>query len=184
MKTTIRKLFIDYEKEEKWINDKCEKGLALVSYTFGKYVFEKCNPSEYVYRIELLDNFLESSKSADYLKLLETSNIELVSRHGNWIFLRKNAINGVFDIFSDNHSKINHLKKIATLYAVVSFLQFLVAINLFRQVFKQSESTGFVNIILFSFSVFFFIIGITILFYIKMYRDKINKLEKELSIYE
>lgn len=40
MKHIVRKLFMDYQKEEDYLNEMAANGLALVDYTFGRYVFE------------------------------------------------------------------------------------------------------------------------------------------------
>ena len=56
MRHSIMKLFMDYEKEEKWLNDMSAKGLQLVHYSFPRYTFEEGEPGEYTYRIQLLEN--------------------------------------------------------------------------------------------------------------------------------
>jgi hypothetical protein len=43
MKTKFMKIFWDYEKEEKWLNEMVAKGFAMSSYTFCVYTFEKCH---------------------------------------------------------------------------------------------------------------------------------------------
>ena len=44
MRRSIIKLFMDYEKEEKWLNSLSAKGLQLVHYSFPRYVFDEGEP--------------------------------------------------------------------------------------------------------------------------------------------
>lgn len=48
MKQVIRKLFINFEKEEKWINNIAAKGLNFIDYSFSRYLFEEGTPGEYI----------------------------------------------------------------------------------------------------------------------------------------
>lgn len=44
MSHVVRKYFADFEKEEQWLNDMSAKGLALVEYSWARYVFEESAP--------------------------------------------------------------------------------------------------------------------------------------------
>lgn len=52
----IFKLFVNYEKEEAWLNKLASQGLHCVDYVIGRYTFKKGAPGEYTYRIQLLEN--------------------------------------------------------------------------------------------------------------------------------
>jgi len=56
MTTKVWKAFLDYEKEEKWLNEMVAKGFAMTAYSWCHYTFENCVPGEYIYRIELLEH--------------------------------------------------------------------------------------------------------------------------------
>lgn len=56
MKRIIRKAYINYEKEEQWLNKMCSEGFALIDYSWCKYTFEECKPNRYIYRLEMLKN--------------------------------------------------------------------------------------------------------------------------------
>ena len=43
----------EYEKKEKWVNKMCSKGYALTNCNVCSFMFDKCNPGEYYYSIEL-----------------------------------------------------------------------------------------------------------------------------------
>lgn len=46
----------EYEKEERWLNEIAQEGWALTCGGFCTYTFEKCEPGEYIIRVETLDN--------------------------------------------------------------------------------------------------------------------------------
>lgn len=52
MKRVVWKLFLNFEKEEQWINEMAEKGLNFTGYTFGRYTFEEGVHGEYIYRMK------------------------------------------------------------------------------------------------------------------------------------
>lgn len=50
------KIYFDKDKEEEWLNEMAQNGYAFTSFFLGMYSFEKCEPGEYSYQIDLLDN--------------------------------------------------------------------------------------------------------------------------------
>lgn len=119
MKKTVYRLFWDYEKEEEWLNQMVDKGWAMKDYFLGRYVFEPCTKGAYIYRIELLDQKVTRSKSQDYLNLLEETGIVHVASYGNWIYLRKRADQGAFQLYSDIDSRLGHYRKIRGIWRVL-----------------------------------------------------------------
>jgi len=65
-----------------------KKGWQLINAQLFKYVFEKGEPNEYVYRLELLNEKSGTIKSKEYINFLKDSNIENVGKCSNWIYLR------------------------------------------------------------------------------------------------
>ncbi len=112
MRKIINKWFWawDFEKEEKWLNEMAAKGLALVDYTFCRYVFEDCEPGEYVYKIQLLENNLSHPESEQYIRFVEDTGITEVASYMRWVYFRKKNDGGPFELFSDIGSRIKHLK--------------------------------------------------------------------------
>ncbi|MCL1981543.1 MAG: DUF2812 domain-containing protein, partial [Clostridiales bacterium] len=98
MKKTIWKLFVDFEKEEEWLNEMSAKGLAFTDYFFGRYTFADSAPSEYVYRIELLENRKGHPESQKYLNFMAENGADCVSTWYRWVYFRKKAASGSFDI--------------------------------------------------------------------------------------
>ncbi|MCT4543166.1 MAG: DUF2812 domain-containing protein [Vallitalea sp.] len=123
MKHTVFKVFSlgAYEKEEKWLNEMSAKGMMLTDVGFCKYTFEECIPGEYIYRLELLHHLPFQCESDSYIKFLEDTGIEYVGSYLRWGYFRKKAQDGVFELYSDVDSKIEHYKRI-TLIANVLFV--------------------------------------------------------------
>lgn len=47
-------VFLDYEKEEAWVNHMAEQGWHLKRTMVGYFIFEKGEPGQYIYRNELV----------------------------------------------------------------------------------------------------------------------------------
>lgn len=117
-----------YEREEKWLNEMSSKGMQLV-YTNGfRYVFEEGTPGEYVYRLELLDHLPYSAESIAYIRFLEEAGIEHVASFMRWVYLRKKASDGPFDIYSDIDSRMKHNRRIIGFANVPTVLLLLSAL--------------------------------------------------------
>ncbi len=141
------RLFIDYEKEEKWLNDMAEKGWQLKRYgLIGRYYFEK-EEEKYIYRIEFLDKLSSHPESIEYIRFLEESGIEYIhSAHGYWIYLRKKATDGSFDLYTDLDSKIKHYQKINRFVSIAFMLNLLICMyNFFLRFLLH---TGNINILI------------------------------------
>lgn len=122
MRTTIKKSFSmwNFDREEQWLGACAAKGLALVSVGFCKYEFEETEPGAYYVRLELLENAPSHPESVKYLQFLEETGAEYVGSYRNWVYLRRRAEAGPFDLFSDYASKIAHLSRILwTLFALM-----------------------------------------------------------------
>lgn len=125
MKYVVRKAFWDYEKEEKWLNEMSAKGMALTDYSWCRYVFEETAPSQYTYRIDLLQNEPTHPEGVAYIRFLEESGIECVSTYRLWIYLRKNTSEGPFELYTDIDSKINHYKRIYAWWQTLMLIEFM-----------------------------------------------------------
>jgi hypothetical protein len=121
----------DFEKEEKWLNEMSAKGMQLVSVGLFKYVFEEGTPGEYVYRIELLDEWPTHPESMSYIHFMEDTGAEHIASLMRWVYFRKKAGMQPFDLFSDIDSRINHMKKVLWLIACVIPLEIMaICINM------------------------------------------------------
>ena len=104
----IRKLFWvwNFETEERWLNTMAQSGWVLTKVSFCTYHFSPCQPGEYTIRLEM------HAADRDYLSFMEEIGAEYVGRMVQWVYFRRKAELGQFNLFSDIDSKIAHLKKI------------------------------------------------------------------------
>ncbi|WMJ86077.1 DUF2812 domain-containing protein [Anaerocolumna sp. MB42-C2] len=110
------RLYYDKDKEEKWLNQMCGKGYALKKFFLGLYTFEPCKAGEFIYRIDLLQNW-EGDKY-DYVNFLEEYGVEYVAQWYRWVFLRKKASDGAFDLYTDPVSMILQYTRIRNFFFV------------------------------------------------------------------
>ena len=187
MKHIVRKAYWDFEKEEKWLNDMSAKGMAFTDYSWCRYVFSEAPNNAYTYRIELLENVPTHPESMAYLRILEENGVEFVSSYMRWVYLRKKAADGPFDIYTDIDSKIKHYQRVNRFLSSMMFLEFGAA--------AANLSIGIVNLIideqLGNFSYGNLIIGAVVLALGFLFlaldvpiRRKIKKLRQEKAIHE
>jgi len=114
--TTVRKLYWNFEKEERWLNEMAAKGQALLHYSWGTYRFEQSRPSEWIYRIELLPDVASKPASQEYLAFMSDTGAQAVATFQRWVYFRKLSVDGPFEVFSDLDSRIAHYKRVLTLF--------------------------------------------------------------------
>ena len=105
---TVHKWFWvwDFEKEERWLNEMALAGWALVSVGWCRYTFEASEPGEYTVRLEM------HGYDPEYVDFMAQAKAEYVGRVLQWLYFRKRAEDGSFDIFSDIDSRISHIDRI------------------------------------------------------------------------
>lgn len=131
-KQRIFKLFVNYEKEEAWLNKLAAQGLHCVDYMMGRYTFEKGAPGEYTYRIQLLENVPTQAESRAYLEFLEESGVEHIASHLRWVYLRKKTVDGPFELFSDISSRIAHYRRVVTMFIPIFLANFMFGLRAFH----------------------------------------------------
>lgn len=126
MRKTIYKLFFiwDFDKEEKWLNEMAAKGLCLVSVGFCKYEFEDCIPGEYRICLQLLEKSPRNPEMQKYIEFLEQTGAEHIGSFTRWVYFRKKASDGDFELFSDNASRVKYLT------GMLGFITLIVGLNL------------------------------------------------------
>ena len=60
--------YVDSQKEQDWLNKMSKKGWALKSFLLGFYKFEKCEPGEYIYQIDLLPEGKSKKEIREFYK--------------------------------------------------------------------------------------------------------------------
>ena len=141
MKTVIRKAYVDYEKEEKWLNHMAARGLRLVRYSWCRYEFEDSAPGAYEYRIELLNEMPTHPESKKYLEILAENGIHMVTSYMCWVYFEKNTAEGPLILHSDTPSRMVHYHKIMSLQLIL-FLCTLPAVMNFVGRVVDIWSTG------------------------------------------
>lgn len=116
------KIFINYDKEEKWLNSMLKKGYELKSTQFG-YKFQHVEPQNNTIRVDYR-TFKTSKDFIDYCSLFKDSgwkHIAGTKSSGNQYF-KKIGENSEEDIFSDNTSKMERYKRAANSYMLLALV--------------------------------------------------------------
>ena len=131
MRQTIRKWFWvwDFDKEEKWLNEMAAKGLSLVSVGFCKYEFEDSMPGEYKVCLQLLDKMPRNPESQKYIEFIEATGAEHIGNFTRWAYFRKKSVDGEFELFSDNASRIKYLSSVISFVSLITVGNWIVGIN-------------------------------------------------------
>jgi hypothetical protein len=111
----VHRLYFDYEKEERWLNEMASRGWLFAGHRLGGYHFEQGEPGEWLYRIELLPAEPRSSASREYLSLRLDTGAEVVTTRTRWVYLRRPAALGPFELFSDLESRVGHYRRVLKL---------------------------------------------------------------------
>ncbi len=112
----------DFEKEERWLNEMALQGWVLDGVGFCTYHFKRCEPGEYTVRLEM-----HPSDDA-YIGFMEDTGAEYIGRMAMWIYFRKKAEDGAFDLYSDIDSKIAHLGRIGRVLAAIGGMNLAIGI--------------------------------------------------------
>lgn len=100
------------------------KGLCLISVGFCRYEFEDCLPGEYKICLQLLERHPRNPEMQKYIEFMEQTGAEHVGSYTRWIYFRRKADLGEFQLFSDNASRIKYLTN------MLSFITLIVGLNL------------------------------------------------------
>ena len=127
----VIKIFVDYNKEEQWLNNMAKKGYELEAVGIG-YKFRKANPQNTIIRIDNRQ-FKSKEEAMDYRALFEDSGWQHIAgrkRSGEQYF-KKIGTHGEDDIFSDHPSKASRYKKLShnTLMLAVTYFVFFMALT-------------------------------------------------------
>ena len=174
----IRKAYWNYEKEEKWLNEMSAKGLALVGYTWCRYVFEDSQPGEYIYRIELLEYLPNHPLSQKYLRFMEENGVEFIASYMRWAYFRKKAADGAFDIYSDIDSKMKHYRRVNWLWTGVAICIFGIGLG------NIIIGIGLLSLLNFISGGICIIMGIALILIGRPVRKRIRKLRKDKVVTE
>ena len=87
MKRVMFRFYVDYEKEEEWINEMAEQGWHLMKFSFGRFIFTKGETGAYIYRNEFISGI--STNEKDYFEFLRDRGIAIINEFGGWVYMKK-----------------------------------------------------------------------------------------------
>ncbi|WP_338653655.1 DUF2812 domain-containing protein [Lysinibacillus sp. Y5S-8] len=172
------RLMINPYAIEKWVNDMACQGWHLKKFTWIRFTFERGEPGRYIYRHDELERF-GSHYEEDYLEFLQSSGIEQVDRSGNFVFFRKVAQEGTFELYTDKKTKIGNLsKKMSLLFSLILLNLFIGIIGLMGDFSEQT--TDWVGFTLNTLN-----LVVVVLFSLPLYKlmRVRNRLKRELNVF-
>lgn len=107
------KFFLNFEKEEKWLNEMARKGYQLENATFG-YTFRKSEPEDTIIKIDYR-KFRNKKDFIDYCTLFEDSGWKHISGtyYSGTQYFKKQRKDSNDDIFSDQYSKAGKYQRLS-----------------------------------------------------------------------
>ena len=120
------RLYFDKDKETTYLNEMAGKGYAMKNFFAGFYLFEKCQPGEYIYQVDIGEKLFRVSR--DYREFMQDMDVEIVCTWGYWVILRKKATEGPFVMYTDVESNIEHYQKIRKMFKAAAILEVICAI--------------------------------------------------------
>ena len=127
----------DKDKEIEWLNQMAAEGWGMTGFAAGFYNFEKCDKGKWNYQIDFGDKLF--AVSDEYREFMEDTGAEIVQTWAYWVFLRKPASEGKFELYTDVDSSLEHYMKIRKFFKIVTiieiicfFTEILAAINGFH----------------------------------------------------
>ena len=133
------KLYYDKDAEEDWLKKMCLNGWAFKNFFLGFYTFEKCEPGEYNYQIDLLDSW--NGEKDDYEAFMKDTGVEVIGQWWRWVYLQKKASDGPFELYTDIDSKISQYNKIKNFFKVFLILEI---IGFFIELFATINTDSFI----------------------------------------
>jgi hypothetical protein len=137
----------------------------------GIYSFIPCKPGAFHYQIDLLEN--DNQKEKEFLELMEETEVEIVDRWSRWVYLRRAAELGDFELYTDNASKAMEYERLGKFYIFIMLIELLFYSSAINSVVNKSAFKIFFSIL-----IIFFVIILAILI-IKCF-SKSKVLRKEL----
>lgn len=108
------RMYFNKDKETEWLNEMAGRGYALVGFFANFYTFDECVPGQYIYQIDFSPEF--GHVHSAYREFMQETGVEIVCIWGFWVFLRKRAAEGPFELYSDVESTIDHYDKIRRVF--------------------------------------------------------------------
>ena len=142
--------FVDFDKEEKWLNDMSMKGWGFTRTNGVIYRFEKCEPGEFIYQIDF-DEKKSKDGVGDYVTFRTSCGDRFVDRWKSKIYWRRETASGPFEAENNVAAKLRltnkafdfHLNSFIGLTLIAAFA-FLVLMPLGRHL-PQGAFSGWLT---------------------------------------
>ena len=183
MRQVVHKVFFAWqaELEEDWLNRMARDGWALTEVGIFRYVFEKSDPGEYTYRLELLEESPGSKKSLAYLNFLHETGIETIGTILRWAYLRKSTKLGAFELYSDLNSRVAYHRRLRAFFLTLLLAELCIGLSNLTLAFSMYNRIQSVNLIC---AIILFSIAIMLAIAAKKHTEQIKALLKERAIRE
>ncbi|MDH4140958.1 MAG: DUF2812 domain-containing protein [Coriobacteriia bacterium] len=136
---TVHKLFWDFDKEERWLNEMAARGLNLVNHRWGTYEFETGTPGQWIYRIQFLEVEARKPASREYIDFVTETGAEPVDTHTHRVYFRKHAADGPFELFTDLDSRLAYYRRILTFYSTFTWMLVMLMVVAVSKVVNLAE---------------------------------------------
>ncbi|MBP2241811.1 hypothetical protein J2Z40_002383 [Cytobacillus eiseniae] len=143
MKKVMYRLYLDYEKEEKWINEMAAQGWNLEKFSLGRFTFSKGEPKAFIFRNEFIMR-MPSNEKKEYFELLNDSGITIVKEFGGWIYMKKPADQGPFELYTDSKSRLSYYKGMLNVFYLLFLLNVVLGISNLN-LFDDRTTWGYLN---------------------------------------
>ncbi len=131
------RLYVNKDRETAWLNEMVRRGYAMEGFFAGFYQFGVCSSGEYVYQIDFTEGFFRIP--SDYREFMGEAGVEIMGLWGPWVFLRKRAAEGPFELYTDVESTIEHYTRIRNLFKVATAVEIACLVMEFLAVLNGSS---------------------------------------------
>lgn len=134
------KLFIDQQKEEKWLNELIQKGLVCKKISsFGVYYFEKTKLHKQAIRLDF-QSFKSEEMYQQYILLHEDFGWKHIggSRWSSLQYWLK-PTDGLDELYSDNASEKFLLERLVKYYGACTFFFIILTMGLFNNTLQYTN---------------------------------------------
>lgn len=112
--------FVDFDKEEQWLNDMCKKGWAFWHTNGVIYRFKKCDSGEFIYQIDF-DEEKPKDGVGDYVVFRSSCGDQFVHQWKRKIYWKRETASGPFEAENNVAAKLRLTSK-AFNYHLNSFI--------------------------------------------------------------
>lgn len=139
----------DYLEEEKFLEEQHQNGWKMLDLKlpFSNYIFEKCEPENYVYQLDFKP---EEKDLEEYLQLFKDCGWEYFYKYGSWYYFRKlkSEIEEENMIFNDAQSRAEMAKKVVRFQSTISLAALSPLLYLIPLLLNRREETSNVLLVL------------------------------------